>query len=105
MAEGDSGRPPSDVFHTVSDPEQARLLSNRESFRFFEPFVARELSATGAAEEVGCALDTMLYRIKTFVRAGLLQVSRLEKRAGRPIKHYRSVYDAYFIPFEADALR
>lgn len=41
----------------------------------------------------------MLYRVKTFVRVGLLEVSYEEKRAGRPIKHYRSVHDAYFIPF------
>lgn len=101
MAEGDSGRPSAEAFFTVTDAEQARLLSNRESFRFFEPFVACELNATAAAEEVGCALDTMLYRIKTFLKAGLLKVLRLEKRAGRPIKHYRSVHDAYFIPFEA----
>lgn len=100
MAEIDSGRPPAEAFHTVADSEQARLLSDRESFRFFEPFVARELSATAAAEEVGCALDTMLYRVKIFLKAGLLKVSRLEKRAGRPVKHYRSIHDAYFIPFE-----
>jgi len=100
MTAQDSGRPPAEAFHTVTDPEQARLLSDPASFRFFEPFVARERSVTAAAEEVGCPLDTMLYRAKTFVKAGLLQVSRLEKRAGRPIKHYRSVHDAYFIPFE-----
>lgn len=100
MAEQDSGRPPTEAFCTVSEPEQARILSNRESFGFFEPFVAHELSATAAAAEVGCELDTMLYRIKIFLKVGLLQISRLEKRAGRPIKHYRSVHDAYFIPFE-----
>ncbi len=100
MAERDSGRPLTELFFTVTDPEQARLLSDPESFRFFEPFVARESTATAAAAEVGCALDTVLYRIKTFLKAGLLQVSRLEKRAGRPVKHYRSVYDAYFVPFE-----
>ena len=100
MAEQDSGRPPAEVFFTVTKPEQARLLSDPESFRFFEPFVACELSATAAAEEVGCTLDTMLYRIKTFLKVGLLEVSRLEKRTGRPIKHYRSVHDAYFIPFD-----
>ncbi len=100
MTEEDSGRPPAETFHTVADTEQARLLSNRGSFRFFEPFIAKEQSATAAAAEVGCALDTMLYRIKTFLRAGLLQVAKLEKRAGRPVKHYRSAYDAYFIPFE-----
>ena len=100
MTEQDFGRPPAEAFFTVTDPEQARLLSDRESFRFFEPFVARELSATEAATELDCKLDTTLYRIKTFLKAGLLGVSRLEKRAGRPIKHYRSVHDAYFIPFE-----
>lgn len=43
----------------------------------------------------------MLYRVRTFLRAGLLSVTREEKRAGRPIKHYRSSHDAYFIPFTA----
>lgn len=100
MAEQDSGRPPPEAFHTVSEPEQARLLSDPQSFRFFEPFIARERSVKVAAEEVGCTLDVMLYRVKTLLAAGLLRVARLEKRAGRPIKHYRSVHDAYFIPFE-----
>ena len=40
----------------------------------------------------------MLYRVTTFLEAGLLEVVHLEKRAGRPIKHYRSVHDAYLIP-------
>jgi hypothetical protein len=100
MTAQDSGRPPAAAFHTVTDPEQARLLSDPESFRFFEPFVARACSVKAAAAEVGCSLSTMLYRVKTFLGAGLLQVARIEKRAGRPIKHYRSAFDAYFIPFE-----
>lgn len=100
MTAKDSGRPPAEVFHTVTDPAQARLLSDPANFRFFEPFLARERSVAAAAEEVGCSLDTLLYRVGTFLKVGLLRVSRLEKRAGRPIKHYRSVSDAYFIPFE-----
>ena len=100
MTQIDYGRPPAEAFHTVGDPEQARLLSDPQSFKYFEPFVARALSATAAAAEVGCALDTMLYRIKTFLKAGLLHVVGSEKRAGRPVKHYRSVFDAYFVPFE-----
>lgn len=99
MTAQDSGRPPPEAFHTVTDPAQARLLSDLASFRFLEPFVARERSVTAAAEEVGCTLDTMLYRVKTLLQVGLLEVSRLEKRAGRPIKHYRSVHDAYLVPF------
>lgn len=100
MSDVNSGRPAAEAFYSVTDVEQARLLSDRVSLRFFRPFVAKEISATEAAEELGVALDTMLYRIKTFLRAGLLRVSRLEKRAGRPIKHYRSFHDAYIIPFE-----
>jgi hypothetical protein len=100
MTAESSGRPSAEAFYTLTDPEQARLLSNPASFRFFEPFVARERSVKAAATEVDCALDTMLYRVKTFVGAGLLRIARLEKRAGRPIKHYRSVHEAYFIPFE-----
>lgn len=84
----------------MTDPEQARILSDRVSLRFFRPFIAKERSASEVADELGVALDTVLYRIRTFRRAGLLQVARLEPRAGRPIKHYRSVHDAYIIPFE-----
>lgn len=100
MLEEDSGRPPAQAFFTVCDPEQARLLSDLKSFRYFEPFIARTQTAKSAAEAVGCNLDTMLYRVKTFLKAGLLKVERVEKRAGRPIKHYRSSHEAYLIPFE-----
>lgn len=99
MADIKSGRLPAEAFYTITDAEQARLLSDRISLKYFRPFVAKERSATEAAEALGVALDTMLYRIKTFLKAGLIYVSRLEKRAGRPIKHYRSVHDAYIIPF------
>jgi hypothetical protein len=86
---------------TVEDPEQARLLSDPGAFRFFEPFLARERTVTAAAVEAGCSVDTMLYRVRKFLKAGLLRISRVETRAGRPIKHYRSVADALFVPFSA----
>ncbi len=85
-------------FFTVTDPKQAVLLTDATSKAFFKPFLARECSVSQAAAEVGCQLNTMLYRVKTFIRAGLLTVVREEKRIGRPIKVYRSVYDAYLIP-------
>jgi len=93
-----SGRPPAEAFVTVQDEKQAKLLSNEGGFDYFKPFLARARTVSQAAEEVGCNLDTMLYRVTTFLEAGLLEVVRLEKRAGRPIKHYRSVHDAYLIP-------
>ena len=93
-----SGRPPAEAFFTVQDEKQAKLLSDAKSFGYFKPFLAKTCTVSQAAEEVGCNLDTLLYRVATLLEAGLLRIVHLEKRAGRPIKHYRSVHDAYFIP-------
>ena len=101
MTDQDSRKPPPASFHTVNDPEQARLLSDQKSLRFFSPFLAAGNTVAGAARELGCALHTMLYRVRTFLKAGLLRVTREEKRAGRAVKVYRSVHDAYFVPFSA----
>lgn len=84
----------------MSDPVQADILGNPTSRRYFEPFVAQSCTATLAAEEVGCTLNAMLYRIRTFMKAGLLRIAHVEKRHGRAIKHYRSAYDAYLVPFQ-----
>ena len=100
MAELNSGRPTAAAFCVVRDAEQAKLLSDPKSFRYFDPFIAQTRTVTAAAEEVGCNLDAMLYRVKTFTKAGLLKIECEEKRAGRPIKYYRSSFDAYFVPFE-----
>lgn len=91
--------PDSSSFRTVVTEQQARLLTDPRSKAFFKPFLARECSASQAARAVGCPLTTMHYRIKTFLKAGLLSVVREEKRKGRAIKVYRSVHNAYFIPF------
>ena len=91
--------PDSGSFFTVIDTEQARLLTEPTSKEFFKPFLARERSASEAATIMQCSLNTMLYRIKTLLRAGLLGVVREEPRKGRAVKIYRSVHDAYFIPF------
>lgn len=102
MEERDSGRAKAGSrFFTVSDPEQARLLSEPRFQAAFRPFLARESSAAVAAAGLGLDLNAMLYRIRLLHRAGLLEVVREEKRQGRPIKIYRSVHDAYFIPYDA----
>jgi hypothetical protein len=84
----------------IKDTEQARLLTNPESFRFFEPFLARDCTVSQAAKELDCKVDTMLYRVKTFIKTGLLNVVKTKSRRGRSIKVYRSSADEYYIPFE-----
>ena len=84
--------------YSVQNERQAKLLIEHGSFRYFAPFLAKTCTVSRAAEEVGCKIDTMFYRVRTFLEAGLLSVVQVEKRAGRPIKHYRSVHDAYYVP-------
>ena len=99
MKDLNSGRP--HAFYTAQTAEQAKLLTDSTSKAFFKPFVGRDRTVSQAAAELGCNLNTLLYRIKTFVRADLLYVVREEKRAGRPVKVYRSVGDEIFIPFNS----
>ncbi len=75
------------------------MLMDDAVARFFRPFLARDTTVGEAAAEVGCSPSTMLYRVRTFVRAGLLRVVQERPRAGRPIKVYRSSHDAYLIPY------
>ena len=80
MPEEDFARPPAAAFVTVSDPEQARLLTDPLSLRFFEPFLAREKSASQAAAELGVRLDTLLYRLRVLERAQKTLRRRAEGR-------------------------
>jgi hypothetical protein len=92
--------PDSGSVHTVTNEKQAQLLSDPKSKEFFKPFLAQERSVTQAAKELNCNLNTMLYRVRTLQTAKLIKVTRKEKRKGREIKYYRSVHDAYFVPFK-----
>ena len=83
----------------VADPEQARLLTNPETVRYFKPFVADTKSLSQAAAELDCHLNTLYYRVQTFLKTGLLKISREQKRKGRAIKYYRSIEDELYIPF------
>lgn len=94
--EEDSPRP-----HVVSDQTQARFLTDPAKKRFFVPFLARECRIAEAAAVVDCSINRMLYQVRTLVGCGLVQVLREEPRAGRAVRVYRSVHDAYFVPFAA----
>lgn len=75
---------------TASTPEQARLLSDPAALRHLEPFIGRTLGAGAAAREAGVSVERMLYRVRQFLKAGLLEQVGEEKRAGRPVKLYRA---------------
>ena len=85
----------------ISKAEQADLLISPKTLRQLEPFIARSLSITQAAKELGEKPNTVLLRVRRFVKLGLLEVSQEIKRKGRNVKHYRTTADNFFIPYEA----
>lgn len=95
-----SSRPPSSAIYRACAEAQAVIFDDEAVAEFFYPFLDHEKTVAEAARELGCKLNAMHYRTQTFLEAGLLQVVREEKRAGRPVKVYRSVADAFFIPFD-----
>lgn len=104
MVGEDSGRPAGDgvelQFHVVTDPRQARLLTDPTSQHYFRPFLARDVTVSSVAAELSSDVNRVLYRIRRFLEAGLIHVVRELPRAGRSLKVYRSVHDAYLIPYE-----
>lgn len=78
MEDADSPRPV-----VVSDPVQAEFLTDPIRKRFYTPFPARERRVAEAAAEVGCSLNTTLYRVRTMLDYGPLTVAREEPSAGR----------------------
>ena len=91
-------RPPSEAFYRVETVRQAKLLSHPERGHYIYPFMGQERSVSVAAQLLGCSVQTMHYRVKQLVKAGLLFLTREEQRAGRAVKYYRAVSNAFFIP-------
>lgn len=91
----------SDQTHRVEDAELARALTTPKILRFFSPFLVSECSASDAARFLGVEISAVAYWIRCFLKLGLLRVTRLERRAGRSIKHYHASAESFFVPFSA----
>ena len=84
---------------TVTTADAAELLTDPALQRYLVPFIARECTVAQAAKELGLATNSLLYRVKRLQAAGLLRVVHEVPRAGHAVKVYRSVADAFYVPF------
>lgn len=82
----------------VTTPEQAALLSDASAVRHLEPFMGRTLGVAEAARHAGVSTEGMMYRVKQFVRTGLLIQEGVQQRRGRPIRLY-AASGAIRVPF------
>lgn len=92
---------PSSKWLRVEQPEAARLLVDPKAARFLEPLISREWSVAELAAELQVDMSSVLYRIRQFIKLGLVKETRRKLRGGRPVRYYRSVAEGFYVPFSA----
>lgn len=85
----------------IHDARAADTLVNPMTLQQLAPFLAQTRTVSDVALETGEKANTVLARVRRFVALGLLDVVGLKQRPGRPIKHYRTSADSFFVPYEA----
>ena len=81
----------------VTDKKVAAFLTKLDNLIYIQPFLGKGCSASEAAEQAQVKLNVMHYHIKKLLDLQVLEVIRIQKRAGRAIKYYRSVADEWFV--------
>lgn len=85
----------------MDDARWATWLLDARTRRHLEPFFGAARSVGEAAAAQREKPNTVLRRVERYLAAGLLRVAGERSRRGRPIRLYRTVADAFFVPYEA----
>lgn len=84
----------------VENRAQAAALENRLRARVLMACVRTERSLSDIERLIDQPLSKLHYHVGRLLDAGLLEVSREQARAGRPIRHFRAVADSFVVPQE-----
>ncbi|HEY5070497.1 MAG TPA: hypothetical protein VII63_00555 [Caulobacteraceae bacterium] len=60
--------------------------------------MANEHSLQQLARATGFSLSLLHYHVGRLRTLGLIEIAREERRAGRPVKHYRAMARTFFVP-------
>lgn len=95
------------LWETITSTAAADFLGNPRTAALINPFIARDSTIKHAAAKLEISALRMFRAVKKMEALGLLCVTHIETRRGRPVKHYRASSDAYFVPYRvtgADSL-
>ena len=88
-------------WQTITEPRAVRVLLDALYTSVLGAFMHGPTSVKLTADALGLPLKTVHDRVRTLERLGLLHVTHLESRRGRPIKHYAATAEGFFVPFHA----
>jgi hypothetical protein len=74
-------------------------MADRTQRRWLTPFIEGDCSVGDAARALKVNPTVMYKRVQRMLGLGLLHETRVEARAGKPIRYYRSVARTFFIPY------
>ena len=77
------------------------LLLNLNAISRLAPFMHDEHTLGSAARVAEVPASSLAYWVQRFLKAGLIEVTRTQARAGKPIPHYRALSSEYQVPFDA----
>jgi DNA-binding transcriptional ArsR family regulator len=83
--------------YRISNRAEAAALDHPVRARLLLACALRERSLTELAQELGQPLPKLHYHLGRLTACGLLRQSRVEPRAGRPIRYYRAVAESFLI--------
>ena len=82
------------------DPRAAAVFGAARQRTILLALVEEERSLSQLARLTGTPLNLLHHHVRKFLRLGLVRVTRVEARAGAPIKHYRATARSFFVPAE-----
>lgn len=85
----------------VGDEAAAAFFATSKTRRILMMFAHQPLSVAEAAERSKTDLKRLHYYVERLLNADLLAVDSVRRRAGRPIKLYRAVAPAFYVPSES----
>lgn len=88
-------------WQTITEARAVRVLLDGAYSQVLGAFMHGSSSVKRAADAIGWPLKAVHDRVRTLEHLGLLHVTHLEPRRGRPIKHYKAVAGGFFVPFHA----
>lgn len=86
---------------TVTDPNAVKLLTQGRARWVLGAFLRGENTVAAVARELNTDIRLVHRDVLALQHAGLLQLLREKKRAGRAVKVYTAAASSFFVPFSA----
>jgi DNA-binding MarR family transcriptional regulator len=83
--------------HRITARDQAVAMDHPLRSKMLLACAHRDRTLTELASELDQPLPKLHYHLAKLTRSGLLRVSRVEPRAGRPVRRYRAIAEAFLL--------